>query len=311
MPYRRENSPYWWVCITPPNGGKAIRKSTGTLDRREAKALEGKWRSELFKQSAWGTKPPRIFADVAAEFLLASQSKRSLNDIKLRVARLYDHFGAEFVMDQMTGQDVRGFIAWRQTMEVKPATINRELDMLSAMINHAIIHLEWPLPNPVRGRKLEEPEGRVRWITKAEAARLIQCARQLRSGDRLADFIELALHTGCRMNELLRLDWCRVDWANELIILEAEHSKTNRRRTVPLNAVALHALKRRASYVAGHCPSSPWVFCGRNGARLVAIREGFKSACENAGIRDSGFGISESTIYGTPAPAGLSVKVCR
>ncbi len=284
MPYKRKGSPYWWVCITPPSGGKAIRRSTGTIDRREAEALEGQWRAQLFRQSAWGETPRHAFAEVAAEYLQASLGKRSLDDIRRRVARLRRHFGDDQVMEKLNGQDVRGFIAARLEDGVAPATINRELDILSAMINHAMIHLEWQLPNPVRGRSLREPEGRVRWITRAEATRLIQCARQQREGERLGDFIELALHTGCRMNELLKLDWRRVDWHNALIALEGEDTKAARRRTVPLNDVALAALRRRARYVATHCPGSPWVFAKRNGQRLGAIREGFKSACKTAGI---------------------------
>ena len=286
MPHRRKGSPYWWVCITPPGGGKPIRRSTGTVDRREAEALEGQWRAQLYRQNVWGEAPQHTFAEVAAEYLLASQGKRSLADIKRRVARLRQHLGDDQIMEALSGQEVRGFIAERLEDGVAPATVNRELDVLGAMITHATVHLEWPLPNPTRGRSLREPEGRIRWITKAEATRLIIEARRRRSGERLADFIELALHTGCRMNELLKLEWRRVNWQHRLIILEGEDTKAAKRRTVPLNDVALAALRRRAREVAEHCPASPWVFAKRDGSRLVSVREGFKAACQAAGIRD-------------------------
>ena len=41
VPYRRKDSPVWWVSITGPDGKRA-RRSTGTTDRREAEALEAK-----------------------------------------------------------------------------------------------------------------------------------------------------------------------------------------------------------------------------------------------------------------------------
>ena len=286
MPYKRAGSPYWWVTITPPGGGKPIRKSTGTVDRREAEALEGQWRADLYRQRTWGEAPSRSFADVAAEYLLASQDKRSLPDIKRRVAKLYDWFGAEKAMEGLRGKDVRAYIDRRIKEGVKPATINRELDILSAMINHAIVHLEWQLPNPVRGRSLKEPDAVVRWITRAEAGRLIQEAENMKEGERLADFIALGLHTGCRMNEMLKLEWRRVDWQNRLILLESDDNKSARRRTVPINDVALSALKRRAGYAATYCPGTPWVFAKRDGSRVVNPRESFKKACGRAGIEN-------------------------
>lgn len=285
MPHKRKGSPYWWVKITPP-GGRPIRRSTGTVDYKEAQALEGQWRAELYRQHTWGEKPTHTFAEVASEYLVASQGARSLDDIKRRVARVYDHFGAEFVMEEMTAQDVRGFIRARQEEGMMPATINRELSVLSAMITHAVTQLEWPMGNPVQGRKLKEPEGRVRWIRRDEAERLVEQARKQRSGDRLADFILLALNTGARMNEMLKLTWDRVDFDHALMHLEGEDNKSARRRTIPLNLVAMSALRGRRHFVDQHCPHSPWVFAKASGERLVTIREGFKSACAAVGIRD-------------------------
>ncbi|AZM95845.1 tyrosine-type recombinase/integrase [Vreelandella venusta] len=284
MPHKRKGSPYWWTKITPPGGGTPIRRSTGTVDYREAKALEAKWRSELYQQNAWGTAPQHSFAEVATEFLVASKEKRTFGDIQRRVGRLYDHFGPDVVMEEMAGKDVREFISARQADGVKPATINRELSILSAMINHAIEQLEWPMSNPVRGRKLKEPEGRVRWITHNEADRLVTAAKTQRSGERLADFILLALNTGARMNELLKMSWSRVDFHNALLHLEGEDTKSAKRRSVPLNDAALAALKRRWVWVSQNCPYSEWVFAKANGERLGCIRQGFKSACTTARI---------------------------
>ncbi|RUR43331.1 tyrosine-type recombinase/integrase [Vreelandella populi] len=284
MPHKRKGSPYWWTKITPPGGGTPIRRSTGTVDYREAKALESKWRSELYQQEAWGKLPTHGFAEVASEFLLASQQKKTFGDIQRRVGRLYDHFGPDQVMEELAGKDVREFISARQMDGVQPATINRELSILSAMINHAIEQLEWPMSNPVRGRKLKEPEGRVRWITHADADRLVASAKTQRNGERLADFILLGLHTGARMNELLKMSWSRVDFDNALLHLEGEDTKSAKRRSIPLNDIAMASLKRRWIWVANTCPQSEWVFAKADGERLGNLREGFKSACKSARI---------------------------
>lgn len=286
MPYQRADSPYWWVNLHPPGGGKPIRRSTRTKDREEAEALEGKWKAELYRQTYWEQQPARCFAEVAAEYLVASQERRTLSDIQARVRRLYDYFGAEFEMDRMNGQDVRGYIAFRQAQRVGPATINRELSILGAMINYGITHLEWTLPNPVKGRMLKEPPGIVRWITRAEAANLIRQAETMKEGDRLADFITLGLNTGARKNELLRLPWRRVSWEHALITLEPDDDKAGKRRTIPLNDAAMAALKRRASWAATYCPDTPWVFAKRCGSRYVNPNPAFAKACRLAGLRD-------------------------
>lgn len=286
MPYKRPDSPFWWVYLSPPGGGEPIRRSTRTTDKQAAEALEGKWKAQLYRQSYWDEAPERSFAEVATEYLIASQDKRSLADIKMRTGKLYDFFGADKVMGKLEGADVRAFIAFRQREGVGPATINRELAILAAMITHAVTHLEWPLPNPVKGRMLKEPPGRVRWITRKEADTLIEKAKTTREGERLADFIELALHTGARKGELLKLEWRRVNWEHALITLEPEDSKAGKRRTIPLNESAVAALKRRHRYAQTYCPSCPWVFCKRDGSRYVYPNPVFKKACALAGIKD-------------------------
>jgi integrase len=67
------------------------------------------------------------------------------------------------------------------------------------------------LPNPVAGRKLAEPEGRVRWITREESVALIAAAGRAPRAPFMADLITVALYTGCRRGKLLGLDWARVD----------------------------------------------------------------------------------------------------
>ncbi|MEW6037758.1 MAG: tyrosine-type recombinase/integrase [Pseudomonadota bacterium] len=81
----------------------------------------------------------------------------------------------------------------------------------------------------------------------------------------LSDFIRLALNTGCRAGELLGLEWKRVDLKVGLIHLEAQHTKTGKRRSVPLNQTARQAIISRARFRAQHCPGSIWVFCDETG----------------------------------------------
>jgi integrase len=94
------------------------------------------------------------------------------------------------------------------------------------------------------------------------------------------------LNTGCRAGELLGLEWSRIDLANGFFILEAEHQKNRRRSSVPINAEASAALLSRAEFIKTHCPSSPWVFCRKDGNPLQSLKKSWATACKLAGIEN-------------------------
>ena len=283
MPYKRKDNPQWWVSVTDTSG-KRVRRSSGTTDRKEAQALEAKWKAEIFQKASWDVEPTHTFEELMVAYLKASISeKRSEKTDRDRVKQLRKVFG-ERVMNELRPADIRGYIELRRDAGRKPSTINRELSLLSTAIRFAQKELEWELPNPVSGRKLPEPEGRIRWITREEAEFLVATARESEKAPHLSDFIVLGLHTGCRKSELLCLDWERVDLKRNVITLEARHTKTNRRRAVPLNEDARDALIRRASFRAKYCPDSSWVFCNKFGERIADVKTAFNRACEKAGI---------------------------
>jgi integrase len=230
--------------------------------------------------------PPRSFEEVIVPYLQnARQHQRSYETTAHRVKQLRKHFAGQIIND-LGGQGIRDYITARSTDGASAATVNRELAALSAAINWCNTELEWALPNPVKGRTMKEPEGRVRWITRAEVDALCRAAREGRNGEMLEDFIRLAVNTGCRKEELLGLEWRRVDLHHRMIHLEGEHTKAGKRRSIPINNGALSALLSRQSFRAGHCPASPWVFARPDGERAVSIRTGFEKACQRAGISD-------------------------
>lgn len=284
MPHRRKKSPYWWVSIVAPSGER-VRRSTGTTDRKEAEALEAKWKLEVYRQRHWDEQPVRTFDEVALLYLKSRSDSRSLEDMRLHVKRLRKHF-QDREMNTLKPLDVRQYVSDRKQDGVSNATVNRELEVLSAAINYASREWEWALPNPVPGRYLDEPEGRVRWITKAEAAALLRAAASEPKAPHLPDFISLALHTGMRRSEILGLEWRRVDLQTELIYLEAEHTKAKKRRSVPVNRSARSSLMNRLRFRAAHCPGSPWVFCREDGERIKDVKRSFATACRRAGILD-------------------------
>ena len=272
--YQRENSACWYVSYTD-GSGKRTRRSTGTTDRKEAEALLAKWRLEAHRERQWDEQPTRTFRRTDAGLFDARRrtANAAPNGDRYALKQLYPFFtGRELAT--LTAQDIRAYIVSRREAGIFPATINRELSVLSSALNYARREWGWEIPNPTSGRKLPVPEGRVRWLSSAQATVLIEAAESEPKAPHLADFIRLALHTGMRRGELLGLEWQRVDLHGGLIHLEGRHTKAGKRRSIPINREARIALINRARFRAEYCPASLWVFLwGRRLAHSVGQAE--------------------------------------
>ena len=283
--YRRQDSPYWWASYTDASSHRT-RRSTGTTDRKEAEALLAKWRLEAHRAEKWDEQPNRTFDELMLGYLQETQNqKRSAHNDQLLAKRLYPAFTGK-VLTMLTATDVHQYTAERRRQGVSDSTIRRELALLSSAISYAVKWWDWQVPNPVTGRKPAQGEGRVRWLSRVEAMALISAAEAEPKAPHLANFIRLALNTGMRRGEMLGLEWRRVDLQNRLIRLDAEHTKTAKRRTVPLNENARAAILGQLRFRSAHCPDSPWAFCNINGQRITTIKRSFATACRRAGIQD-------------------------
>ena len=134
------------------------------------------------------------------------------------------------------------------------------------------------------GRKHRGVTHRVRWITHEEARRLIEACRDSKT-EYLADFVVFGLNTGMRKQEILGLEWSRVDLANRLIYLRPEDTKGKRSVGIPTNAAVRSILSARLEQRMRSDNPSPWVF-HKAGSRVGDVTNGFRLACKRAGIED-------------------------
>jgi integrase len=283
MPYRRKDSLVWWASYTNTSG-KRIRQSTGTMDRKEAAALEAKWKLEAFQEQKWDKGPDRTFDELMLAYLDETQDvKRCPIRDKCSLKHLFPAFTGN-LLSEIRPEDVRGYISKRRRSGAAASTINKEVGLLSSAINYARREWGWDVSNSASGCKQREPEGRVRWLQQSEAFSLITEAEKNSRAPHLANFIRLALNTGCRKGELLGLEWSRVDLKQNFLVFEAKHTKTEKRRSIPLNKDARQVIIDRARFRAEHCPDSPWVFSHKDGSQILDVKNSFSSACKSAGI---------------------------
>lgn len=156
---------------------------------------------------------------------------------------------------------------------LSPATINRELAALSKIFTLAI-HARLTDSNPVRQvAKLRLRNGRERILTPAEETRLFDA---LAFYPTLRLIVLIALHTGLRQGEILKLRRADLDLSARL--LHVRDTKSGRDRVVPLSS-ALHA------ELAAQGSDGDWLFPGRRaGQHLTEIKRAWTSSLRAAGI---------------------------
>lgn len=164
-----------------------------------------------------------------------------------------------------------------------PATVNRYLASLSVIFNVAVREWEWIEQSPMRKvSKLKEPRGRVRVLSESERHALLEACRQS-SDPRLYPLAVLALSTGARQGELLRLRWRDVDFSRCVAVLE--ETKNDERRALPLTGHALELLRDKSKV---RRLDTDLIFAGESG-KAAFPRKAWETAVVKAKLEDFRF----------------------
>ncbi len=227
--------------------------------------------------------PTLTFSEAADAFLDFSRSrKKSFHRDGQLVVHLKEFFG-DRLLESLTLDQVEKYCVFRRSRklkagrELKGATLNREIACLKTIIRRAVLNRQIDR-NPLEGLKLFKETPRSRTLTPDEYTRLIsQCTSHLKP------IVQLAYVTAMRKGEILHLRWDQVDFQNKVIVLEAESTKTQEKREIPLNDELLEILHRIPRSLG-----CKFVFTFKN--KLIGnIRKSFVGACVRAGIKDFRF----------------------
>jgi len=182
------------------------------------------------------------------------------------------------------------------------ATVNRYLAALSHVCSVAMKEWEWLEVHPVqRIQRLREPRGRVRSLSTEEREALLAACQRSRS-PYLYTVVILALTTGARKMELLRLRWSDVDCARGQVIFHER--KNQERHRVPLVGEARELLQGLA---LRRDPRMLWVFPSCDGRTTRDIREAWEVARRRAGLVDFRFHDLRHTAASYLALSGASL----
>ena len=110
-----------------------------------------------------------------------------------------------------------------------------------------------------------------RWLCVSRILVAIQCSDNYY----LHLFVRLALLTGCRTGELLKLTWDRVKFDTRYILLTKDHTKTKRRRFVALCDDAIKILREHYQ----NRESDEYVFYNKRcNTHIKSLKKGFRYA---------------------------------
>jgi integrase len=283
--FKRPRSPYWHYDFIVR--GRRFSGSTQTEQRPVAEAIVAKIRADAVLQSALGQKP-RLTLDQAFMKYWSEDACRlnTASDIERGLVNL-SAIGSEVGLHEVTDGVVAAYVARRRADKVilrngkrgerlvSPATVNRETDLLRAVLNLArrrwgveVGSVDW------KAHRLREPAPRETYLTPEQADSLL-----LEAAPHLKGPLLFALYTGARRGNIEALDWSQIDLKARLVRFRQKSKLPGGKpHTVPL-AEPLFL------YLANLNPRSSgpvWLYRGRP---LKDFDDAFRNACRRAGLK--------------------------
>ena len=205
---------------------------------------------------------------------------------------------------EITPKDIENFKMERINERINdkplsPATVNRQLDLLSGMFNKAIA---WGKlrDNPMKSvSSFRVSPGRLRFLEKEEVIKLIS-----NCSDFLRPVVIVAVFTGMRKSEILGLKWHDIDIKRSIITLL--DTKNGEKREVPMSEIVKNALIK----VRKH-PESPYIFWEDNGKCVHDVRKSFSTALRKSGINNFRFHDLRHTFASQLVMSGVDLNTVR
>jgi site-specific recombinase XerD len=292
----------WWIRWTDAQG-KLHREKAGR--KSDAKTLVDKRRTETLQQK----KLPEQFrakitfdslCDDALEHSKATNDSKVTYDLDLKLGRMRLEFGDRDATAITKQEILRWLTAESEQRKWKASTRNRWQAAFSLLYRVGIEN-EKIDKNPAAGiRRKTENNARVRFLSADEESALRGVI--LRRFPAFIHQLDLSLHTGMRAGEQFGLTWEQVSLERKIISLPK--TKNGTARHIPLNSIAMSALRALKTEEHGHIfPSSR-----KEGEGLQGSRGWFNAALRDAKVTGYTWHCNRHTFASRLVMAGVDIR---
>lgn len=271
----------WWMSFTFQ--GQQVRKSTEVENRKLAEKIYNKIMYEI-DEGKWFEKPVdqrKTSLELAQKYEEgAFKETKSWRSVQGYLNQLKDFFGS-YLLDDITPAVIDDFKQKRKSSGVKPATINRQLNIFKRMLNLAKKRWMWIKDVPHVEMEPNADKKRSRHLSFDEFSRLLGfCDTWLRP------IVVVAAWTGLRQGNIINLKKSEVDLFTRRIALDGDHTKNGEDLFIPIAVPAFEALKSTMK-----SSKSRYVFCDKDGNSYhpLKVQRHFRVALKDAGIEDFRF----------------------
>ncbi|WP_062863694.1 tyrosine-type recombinase/integrase [Paraburkholderia bannensis] len=252
----------------------------------------------------FGEKPRHYFEEAATRFLRERLTKTTLKSMTAHLEYFCGIFGGRElasitrveIMDAIPIQAVRK----GRHAPLTAGTRNRYLSTIRALFYDAAKEWEWIDKAPSLP-ELEEPTGRIRWITRDEAKRLLRAL----TDECMRDCTAFGFQTGLRQGNILKLEWSQVDLVAKRAWIHPDQAKARKPIGVPLNEEAVAILRRQIGR------SDEFVFVSAGEPLDSWDAWAWKTACRRAGIKSFRFHDVRHTWASWHVQGGTPLQVLK
>jgi len=311
---RKDEAGYFLDYFVQEKGlKKRKRVRLGQIPLTQAKRILAQNMGDMAEQKYLAPDKPKVGFFQAVDSYLAYSKARKKSYLRdtYRMKWFKEFFG-DRPLDSFSSDLVEAYLVRRREKGhrnrpdkvVSDATLNLDIAILKALMHRAVLNrmIEW---DPIQGVKKFKPFFRNRTLDPEEYQKLLEnCSGHLKP------IVGLAYLTAMRCGEILKLRWDQVDFKNGVIVLEAEDTKTQERREIPLMEEMQELLKQIpqtlpccdiGKHQKGELGKpfsdltdkekrldNSYVFTWR-GHSMESVKTAFRRACRNAGIENFKF----------------------
>ncbi|MFC1833191.1 tyrosine-type recombinase/integrase [Thermodesulfobacteriota bacterium] len=272
----------WWIDFY--HQGQRIRRKVGPSKKVAEMALADVQVKKAKNDFLGVCEPKRIvFKDFAAEYLEYSRANKAQSSYERDETVVRAHLlpvWADYQLARITSKMIEDY-KLKRLESVAPATLNREMNTIKSLFSKAV-EWEYLKDSPAKPVKwIKTGKGSLRFLSQEEAQVFLDACKHA-DCLHLYPVVVVALHTGMRRGEILRLQWQDLDFKRgkiNVVSNESGHTKNYESRSIPMSGTVQAVLRKHPRQL-----HSPYVFCNEKGEPFKDVDTSFGNALKRSGI---------------------------